>query len=310
MFSQFDWKTEPSESLQQLYKERAQQIRDDYEYVILCYSGGNDSTNILETFYYNNIHIDEIVVVGAISQDKTQNTDDNHNADIYFNALPTLNSMNLPNTKITVIDYTKYFRNINQFSLIQTHGSDYFKYIGNHSSPHNLFWHDFRKFVGETNTKKTAWIMGNEKVELSYDKRNKPFVYFNDLVVNSYGMKYVDENFERINFYSGYHESAVKIQIKQGHILHRELSALADVALKPKLIRSRHYKNKLFYEKKYIKLAHQSEKSKAKFLSLRDTFLKDVTDSQIYSVYVDGLKKHKEYCRDGIIVGTKHYYIT
>lgn len=311
LFSQFDWKTEPTVSLQQLYKERAQQIRDDYEYVILCYSGGNDSSNILETFYFNDIHIDEIVVVGALSQDKTKNTDDNHNADIYLNVIPTLNSMNLPNTKITVVDYTNFFRDISQFSLIKDHGSNYLEYIGYHTSPHHLFWHDFRKFVGATNTKKTAWIMGTEKVDLAYDKETrKPFVFFNESAIYSYGLRYVDENFERVNFYNGPHKCAANIQIKQAHVLHRELSTITVPNIKGKLIRNRHYKNKLFYEKEHIKLAYQSEKSKQRYLSIRDMFLKQNINSDIYSVYIDGLKNHKEYLERGITITSKPYYIT
>ena len=60
-FSQANWNVEPSKSLQELYRERAEWIRNNYEYVILAYSGGADSTNVLESFYYNNIHIDEIL---------------------------------------------------------------------------------------------------------------------------------------------------------------------------------------------------------------------------------------------------------
>ena len=74
-FSQIDWTIEPLEPLEQLYKERAQKIRDENEYLILCYSGGVDSTNILETFYYNNIHIDELIMVGAFSQDSYKGSD-------------------------------------------------------------------------------------------------------------------------------------------------------------------------------------------------------------------------------------------
>jgi hypothetical protein len=308
-FAKFDWKTEPTKSLQQLYLERAQQIRHDYEYVILCYSGGNDSSNILETFYYNNIHIDEIVVVGAFSQDKSQGTDDNHNADVYFNAIPTINSMNLLNTKITIIDYAKFFTDINQFSLIKEHNSDYFKYIGTHTSPHNLFWRDFRSFVGKDNNKKTAWIIGAEKVELAYAK-GAPYAYFKDATVYHYGMNYIDENFERINFYNGYHNEAVMIQIKQAHILHQALSTIEDKQQKKNMIASRFFKNKIFYEKKHIKLAHQSDKSTARYLSLRDTFLKNNTNSDLYSVYVDGLKKYHNYCKSGVKYISKPYFIT
>jgi hypothetical protein len=45
-----------------LYKERAQQLRDKYQYLILNYSGGADSNNILRTFIDNNIKLDEVCV--------------------------------------------------------------------------------------------------------------------------------------------------------------------------------------------------------------------------------------------------------
>lgn len=59
-FSSFDWTKEPKESIEYYYAERAKQIRDDYDYVVLMYSGGSDSHNVLETFVNNNIFLDEI----------------------------------------------------------------------------------------------------------------------------------------------------------------------------------------------------------------------------------------------------------
>ena len=44
-------------SLNQLYKERAQQLRDSYDYLILYYSGGADSHNVLMSFINNNIKL-------------------------------------------------------------------------------------------------------------------------------------------------------------------------------------------------------------------------------------------------------------
>ena len=43
-----------------LYRQRAQQLRDSYDYLILAYSGGADSDNILKTFQKNKIHLDEV----------------------------------------------------------------------------------------------------------------------------------------------------------------------------------------------------------------------------------------------------------
>lgn len=56
-----DWTTEPTETLRELYKQHAQYIRDTYDYVILYFSGGSDSTTMLNAFLDNNIHVDEIV---------------------------------------------------------------------------------------------------------------------------------------------------------------------------------------------------------------------------------------------------------
>jgi len=42
------------------YKIRAQQLRDSYDYLILAYTGGSDSHNILKTFLNNNIQLDEV----------------------------------------------------------------------------------------------------------------------------------------------------------------------------------------------------------------------------------------------------------
>jgi hypothetical protein len=46
--------------LLQLYKERAQQLREKYDYLILAYSGGSDSDNILKAFIDNGIKLDEV----------------------------------------------------------------------------------------------------------------------------------------------------------------------------------------------------------------------------------------------------------
>jgi hypothetical protein len=59
-FSCYDWTVEPEQTLDELYANRARQIRDNYDYVVLFYSGGADSENIISTFIKNNIKIDEI----------------------------------------------------------------------------------------------------------------------------------------------------------------------------------------------------------------------------------------------------------
>ena len=60
VFSSYNFTVEPTDSLQELYRQRAQQLRDHYDYIILMYSGGADSTNVLNSFIKNDILIDEV----------------------------------------------------------------------------------------------------------------------------------------------------------------------------------------------------------------------------------------------------------
>ena len=62
IFSAFDWKFPVETTLTDLYKIRAQQLRDKYDYISLMFSGGADSTNILHAFIDNDILLDEIVM--------------------------------------------------------------------------------------------------------------------------------------------------------------------------------------------------------------------------------------------------------
>lgn len=61
VFSCYDWTKEPDTPILELYRRRAQQLRDKYDYIVLHYSGGSDSQTILEAFIDNDIKLDEIV---------------------------------------------------------------------------------------------------------------------------------------------------------------------------------------------------------------------------------------------------------
>ena len=61
-WDQHDWAVEPHESLDELYLRRARQLRDQYDTLILKFSGGADSVNILKTFVDNKIKLDVIAI--------------------------------------------------------------------------------------------------------------------------------------------------------------------------------------------------------------------------------------------------------
>ena len=66
-FIYFDWIWKNTQStinakLNDLYKLRAEQLRDEKDYLILNYSGGTDSWTILHTYLMHNIFLDEVVI--------------------------------------------------------------------------------------------------------------------------------------------------------------------------------------------------------------------------------------------------------
>lgn len=99
-----DWKTMSKMSLQKLYELRAIQLRADYDYVILCYSGGADSWNILQAFERSNTHVDEIVsyIDVGLTDDKESFT----SSEVYRVAVPEADRYVAahPNTLRTIVD--------------------------------------------------------------------------------------------------------------------------------------------------------------------------------------------------------------
>jgi hypothetical protein len=113
LFSKVNWEKEPSIPLTELYKQRALQIREKYDYIVLLSSGGADSTNMIYSFFNNNIHVDEIVASAPISGlsnlDKTERNNNAENTynETFFAQIPLMKELSdkFSKTKFTLNDY-------------------------------------------------------------------------------------------------------------------------------------------------------------------------------------------------------------
>jgi hypothetical protein len=107
-FYSYDWKTEPTESFEELLLERALQLRDTYSYIKLWYSGGHDSTLMLNTFIKHNIHIDEIIVSRFAMND---NFDNLSNIEVDNYTIPFTKTLQnvLVNTKFSLYDFSREY---------------------------------------------------------------------------------------------------------------------------------------------------------------------------------------------------------
>jgi hypothetical protein len=103
--------------LKVLYQQRAQQIRDQYDYLILYFSGGADSYNVLRSFIDNKIKLDEVCVKWSMAAVKSKVYNPNNLDTSARNTLsewdyaikPVLDwlSQYYPQIKINIVDWTQ-----------------------------------------------------------------------------------------------------------------------------------------------------------------------------------------------------------
>ena len=81
-----------NQSLKELYYARARQIREQYDYVAVMFSGGWDSRNIIESFAAQGLRIDDIIVFVTPELENTTEFDNlnpaNWYGEIMYHAVP------------------------------------------------------------------------------------------------------------------------------------------------------------------------------------------------------------------------------
>jgi len=109
VYGKINWSIPIEESLEELYRKRAQQLRDQYDYLVLHFSGGADSANILHAFVKNNIFLDEIVMQYPKNYDHVANNTDtsgnNNYSEIPYSASIIINELKKSMHTNTVIRY-------------------------------------------------------------------------------------------------------------------------------------------------------------------------------------------------------------
>lgn len=271
VYSKIDWTLNPPGTLEFHYRQQAERIRDEYDYVVLFYSGGYDSTNILETFYYNNIKLDKIVCVGAFKQDEFSGADSNHNGEIYKNCFPNIMDMGMQNIT-QLCDYSDLFGDPKNFSVYDL-GNQWVEEIGPWFSPHNWFWRDIHKHVIPNNMqdRRVALIWGKDKPRI-INVDGKPGFQFTDVSALSYAGEISVGNIDRINFY--WDPAYPWLVVKQAHEY---------------VLRGVKNPDDLYHLKRPI--LYKSPKSPTNLLSLRDKFLLQHTNSSIYDLYLSGISR-------------------
>lgn len=166
-FSKFNWCVEPAEDLYEIYKKRAQQLRQKYDKLILFFSGGIDSINILRAFVDNNIELDAIVSYGCFSlfDAKSQL----RNLEIYNAAIPYIKELQKHHNKklnYFLVDDWKHFLKFDDESWVQHSG---ISTLRPESYSFNFF-HEYDKIRKIMEQGSTCLIRGIDKPRVIYDQ--------------------------------------------------------------------------------------------------------------------------------------------
>lgn len=231
-FSLHDWTNEPTESLDQLYDQRSKFLREKYDYLILSYSGGADSHNILMSFIRQGLHIDEILI-NTMEQgwqpyttlDARNKSSLNSGAEHYLQTIPRLKEVEkyIPRTKITICDLTQHVYDsllsvgdaswvLQKREALNPIGITRFNYI---------YFDEVRKRFDRE--KKIGIILGVEKPK-SLIEDGKFYVRFNDRSANMVTIiDHIKDYDNSAIEYFYWSPDCVPLLIKQGHVIRRWL---------------------------------------------------------------------------------------
>ena len=203
LFNNIDWTIPIEKSLDDLMLERALMLRDQADYLSLMFSGGSDSTKILETFVLNGILLDEVIVNYNTMVPK--NMFDYQNIEPFKIAKETLKKLPLdPRTNVT-------FRTT--------------------ESPEEYWWHTSDKGILEEGA---GWYIpdGTSILTRSYVARKKeicisgisePVVYYDKALNKYYHILYDTDGFlnqlsdSLVPFYTAH--DFPELQVKQNQII-------------------------------------------------------------------------------------------
>jgi hypothetical protein len=224
VFSSYDWTVEPTENILELYRQRAQQLRDKYDYIVLFWSGGSDSETVLQSFVDNDIKLDEIATYS--NYEATGDRKDFLNAEVFEVSMPRAAQLKelYPWMKHRVIDISQ--QTIDVFAenkLDWIYNMNMF-FTPNCVAKDGLYlkikeWRDIIE-----SGKKFCILWGHDKPRIIHENNRFSF-RFMDLIDNGPNVKgiagtnpYTDELF----FWT---PDMPKIVIKQSHLIKSYLNA-------------------------------------------------------------------------------------
>lgn len=325
IFNSYSWKNEPALTLDELYDAKTKQLREKYDYIIISYSGGADSHNIVESFLRQNLHIDELIVNTMEKGSKkftiidpTIKNPENAASEHYLQTLPRLQEIKnkSPKTKITILDLTDYLFE----SWLSVGDASWVLDKREGLNPLNvtrfnyIHFNDVRKQFDKD--KKIALILGVEKPRTFIHSNNNFFIRFTDRATNIITIsEHIKEYSNATVEYFYWSPDSCDILCKQAHTIKKWLE------LSPENQPLWFHKNmtnetfRLIHERVLRNLIYttwnnswfQADKAIKDWYSEFDSwFINGLKGTKHHNIWLEGIKYVKDHA--GIFVNKKHGY--
>lgn len=259
VFSQHQWDIDPPVELEELYKQRALQLREAYDHLVLFYSGGVDSWYILKMFIKYNIKLDEIYMYGPFkAEEKMYSEIGLDRSPGYYTreikqSLPLLKKLvENHNIKINVFDWTEHI-------IKAADDRDWFYTAGVRFDPTCMVRSKFHKIFREHSEmrhkgKKVGFVYGIDKPRLMRDD-NSIFFAFLDVIFTTSVLPtndITDAYWENDEFFY-WTPNMPELCIKQSHVVVNHLKATNQIGL------IKHIKNiAAFHDESYYKQVNRA----------------------------------------------------
>jgi hypothetical protein len=225
-----DWSSEPDVDIYNLYRMRARQIRERYDYVIINYSGGADSQTLVDAFLDAGCHIDEIVTmwnrkyVRSISRDVRCTDVRNLEAEFDLTTNPGLDRIRQrsPHTKISYRDICDSVLDV----FNRADGESWLTLTSEHLNPGYMSrWTatgDRSQLIMLDRGLNTVMVSGIDKPKICIRDDGGYYLYFVDILVNNGRGSVNLPEYDNINYELFYWTPDMpEISIKQAHLVRR-----------------------------------------------------------------------------------------
>jgi len=229
VWSSQDWTHEPEVDILELYRTRARQIREQYDYIVLNYSGGSDSQAMVDAFLSAGCFIDEVVTIWNRKHTArviaSEGVIDARNVEAEFELTtrPGLTRIRdaSPKTKITYIDISD--ATVKEYQTFD--GEEWLKNTVEHLHPQYVTrWsatRDHQQLVTLDRGLKTAILFGVDKPKVCI-KDGKYHTYFVDIVANSFRGGFNRPEYDNMDYVFFYWTPDMpEIIVKQSHMIRR-----------------------------------------------------------------------------------------